>query len=117
MWNATSPSAKAPSSRPAIIEAQIAPIVEPLVSAIPAGTKLRTLFVTRAARPSWTSAASSYPPPGRVDQRTAHGLTIVKALTANLPAVTSVQVLVDGKEIETLAGHVDLRRPLARNVQ
>ena len=29
-----------------IIEAQIAPTVEPLVSAVPPGTKLRTLFVT-----------------------------------------------------------------------
>ena len=36
-------------------------------------------------------------------------------MTANLPAVTRVQVLVDGKEVDTLAGHVDLRQPLARN--
>jgi spore germination protein GerM len=42
--------------------------------------------------------------------------TIVNTLTSNLPAVTSVQVLVDGKEIDTLAGHVDLRRPLAKNL-
>ena len=42
--------------------------------------------------------------------------TIVNALTENLPAVTAVQVLVDGKEVETLAGHVDLRRPLAKNL-
>jgi hypothetical protein len=27
-----------------------------------------------------------------------------------------VQVLVDGKEVDTLAGHVDLRRPLAKNL-
>jgi hypothetical protein len=25
-------------------------------------------------------------------------------------------VLIDGKEVETLAGHVDLRRPLAKNL-
>jgi hypothetical protein len=37
-------------------------------------------------------------------------------LTTNLPAVTSVQVLVDGKEVETLAGHVDLRGPLSKNL-
>ena len=41
--------------------------------------------------------------------------TLVGALTVNLPAVTTVQLLVDGKEVETLAGHVDLRRPLMRN--
>ena len=34
--------------------------------------------------------------------------TIVNALTENLPAVTAVQVLVDGKEVDTLAGP---RRP------
>jgi hypothetical protein len=42
--------------------------------------------------------------------------TIVNALTANLPAVSAVQLLVDGKQVETLAGHVDLRRPLAKNL-
>ena len=40
--------------------------------------------------------------------------TIVQALTTNLPAVTSVQLLVDGKEVDTLAGHVDMKRPLPR---
>ena len=37
---------------------------------------------------------------------------IVNAVTANLPAVQRVQILIDGKEVDTLAGHVDLRRPL-----
>ena len=39
---------------------------------------------------------------------------IVNALTTNLPAITRVQILVDGKEVDTLAGHVDLRHPLRR---
>jgi hypothetical protein len=26
-----------------------------------------------------------------------------------------VQILVDGREVDTLAGHIDLRRPLQRN--
>ena len=37
-------------------------------------------------------------------------------VTVNLPAVSGVQVLVNGKEVDTLAGHVDLRRPLAKNL-
>jgi hypothetical protein len=41
---------------------------------------------------------------------------IVDALTVNLPAITRVQILVDGKEVDTLAGHIDLRRPLVRNL-
>jgi hypothetical protein len=35
-------------------------------------------------------------------------------VTENLPAIRSVQILVDGREVDTLAGHVDLRRPLHR---
>jgi hypothetical protein len=41
--------------------------------------------------------------------------SVVDALTANLPAVRAVQLLVDGREVDTLAGHVDLRRPLGKS--
>ena len=41
--------------------------------------------------------------------------SIVNAVTANLPAARRVQILVDGKEADTIAGHVDLRRPLTRD--
>jgi hypothetical protein len=34
--------------------------------------------------------------------------SLVKTLTSNLPGVTRVKILVDGKERETLAGHADL---------
>ena len=37
---------------------------------------------------------------------------IVHAVTANLAAIQRVQILIDGREADTLAGHVDLRRPL-----
>jgi hypothetical protein len=42
---------------------------------------------------------------------------IVNALTVNLPDITSVQVLVDGKEVDTLVGHLDLRHPLRRGAR
>ena len=35
---------------------------------------------------------------------------IVHAVTANLPAVQRVQILIEGKEVDTIAGHVDVRR-------
>jgi len=41
---------------------------------------------------------------------------IVNAVTANLSSVERVQILIDGKQVDTLAGHVDLRRPLAKNL-
>jgi hypothetical protein len=33
----------------------------------------------------------------------------------NLPNLQEVQILIDGREADTLAGHVDLRRPLRKN--
>ena len=41
---------------------------------------------------------------------------LVNTLTSNLPAITGVQLLIDGKEIDTLAGHLDLRRPIEQNL-
>ena len=41
--------------------------------------------------------------------------SIVSVLTVNLPAIKSVQILVNSHEVDTLAGHVDLRRPLPRS--
>ena len=42
---------------------------------------------------------------------------LVNALTVNLPAISRVQILIDGKEADTLAGHVDLRHPLAKSLK
>jgi len=101
-----------------IIEAQIAPVTEPLVSAVPPGTKLRSIFVTGRgdAYVDLSREASAAHSGGTLDELLTV-YTIVDALTENLPAVTAVQLLVDGKEVDTLAGHVDLRRPLARNLE
>jgi spore germination protein GerM len=100
-----------------IISAQIAPVVEPLVSAVPPGTTLRAVFITEAGEAyvdlSRDVVASH---PGGTINELLSVYTLVNALTENLPAVTAVQVLVDGKEVETLAGHIDLRRPLAKNL-
>lgn len=40
--------------------------------------------------------------------------SIVNTLT-QFPAVQKVQILIDGQKVETLAGHVDLTRPLTRD--
>ena len=90
-----------------ILKAQIAPVDPPLVSAVPPGTAIRALFLTAQGE----AFVDLTPDDGR------SGVIRNSALTINLPAVTSVQLLVDGKEVETLAGHVDLRRPLTKNLQ
>ena len=41
--------------------------------------------------------------------------SVVNTLLVNLPTMTEVQILIDGQEADSLAGHVDLRRPLRKN--
>ena len=100
-----------------ILAAQIAPVVEPLVSAIPPGTALRAVFITESgdAYVDLSREVMAAHPGGTVNELLTI-YTIVNALTVNLPAVTAVQLLVDGKEVETLSGHVDLRQPLPKNL-
>ena len=100
-----------------VIEAQIAPTAEPLVSAVPPGTMLRALFVTERGEAfvDFSRELTTGHSGGSMNELLTV-YAIVNALTANLPAVTSVQLLVGGKQVETLAGHVDLRRPLAKNL-
>ncbi len=100
-----------------IVNAQIAPVAEPLLSAVPPGTTLRALFVTAHgdAYVDLSREIVAAHSGGSLDELLTV-YTIVNALTVNLPAVSAVQVLVDGKEVDTLAGHVDLRRPLAKNL-
>ena len=100
-----------------IIAAQITPVIEPLVSAVPPGTTLRAVFITKSgdAYVDLSREARAAHPGGTVNELLTV-YTIVNALTVNLPAVTRVQLLVDGKEVDTLSGHVDLRHPLEKNL-
>jgi len=100
-----------------IVEAQLEPVQAPMASAIPQGTKLKELFISDKgeAYVDLSSEVSTNHTGGSLDEiLTVY--TLVDALTDNLPAVTAVQILIDGKEVDTLAGHVDLRRPLAKNM-
>jgi sporulation and spore germination protein len=100
-----------------IVSAQIAPVAEPLVSAVPPGTALRAVYITGRgdAYVDLSGEAVTAHPGGTLDELLTV-YTIVDALTVNLPAVQTVQILIDGKEVATLAGHVDLRQPLAKNL-
>jgi hypothetical protein len=42
--------------------------------------------------------------------------SVVNTITTNLQGVQRVQLLVDGKEADSIAGHVDVRRPLDRDM-
>jgi hypothetical protein len=100
-----------------LMEALVEPIDKPLLQAIPADTKLRTLFITDTgdAYVDFSPELSSKHPGGSLSELLTV-YAIVNTLTVNLPAIVRVQILVDGKEVDTLAGHVDLRRPLPKNL-
>jgi hypothetical protein len=101
-----------------IVEAQIAPAPATQVSAIPDGTRLRTVFFTKTGEIYVDlSAEVQTNHPGGTTNETLTAYAIVSALTSNLPAVTGVQILVEGKEVDTLAGHLDLRRPIEQDLK
>jgi hypothetical protein len=92
------------------------PVPPPLVAAIPTGTTLRRFYVTErgdAFVDLGPEVSASHPGGSVAELFTIYA--IVNAVTANLPAISRVQILVDGREVDTLAGHIDLRRPLQRN--
>jgi spore germination protein GerM len=98
-----------------ILTAQFAPPPAPYVSAIPPGTTLRAFYLTEKgdAFVDVSGISAAHPGGSLTELLTVHA--IVNAVTANLPAVQRVQILVDGKEVDTIAGHVDIRQPLSRD--
>jgi spore germination protein GerM len=101
-----------------IVDAQLGPAPQSYVSPIPAGTKLRNLYLTSDGTAYVDlSAEVSRAHPGGSLAEILTVYSVVNALMENLPAVSGVQILVDGREVDTLAGHVDLRRPLQKNAQ
>lgn len=100
-----------------IVEAQLAAEAPPpLASTIPKGSTLRGIFISQRNEafvdldPAIRSAH-----PGGTLQELMTVYTIVNALVTNLPNLQEVQLLIGGQEVDTLAGHVDLRRPLRKN--
>ena len=99
-----------------ILAAQLEPAPEPHLSVIPMGTTLRAFYVTErgdAFVDLSREISANHPGGSFAELMTVYAL--VNAVTANLPAIQRVQLLIDGKETDTLAGHVDLRRPLQRD--
>jgi hypothetical protein len=100
-----------------VVLAQIARTEPPLTSAIPPDTMLRAIYLSEGGDlfVDLTSQLTTQHPGGALEELfTVY--TIVNSVTVTLPAITRVQILIDGKEVDTLAGHVDLRNPLSRNL-
>ncbi len=86
---------------------------EKLISTLPPRTKLLTLQIhdVGVAKVNFNSALSKDHPGGS----TAEMMTvysIVNSLALNFPQIKRVQFLIDGKPIETIAGHISLKQPV-----
>lgn len=86
-------------------------------AAIPPETKLREVFVSEEglAVVDLTKEVSVNHP-GGLTQEVSSIYAIVNSLTENLPSIQKVQILIEGAEAETLAGHIDLSRPLRQDL-
>jgi len=99
-----------------ILSAQLERPTPPHVPVIPQGTTLRAFYVTdRGDAFVDLSAEVSSRHPGGSSAELLTVYAVVNAVTANLPTIRRVQILIDGREADTLAGHIDLRNPLARD--
>ena len=85
-----------------------------LFPTIPEGTKLLGLFidVRGIAYVDFDGKIKEGHPGGSFGELLTV-YSIVETLTANFPEIKRVQILVEGSELETLAGHLDTRKPLA----
>jgi spore germination protein GerM len=97
-----------------ILTALLQPAPPPYVSVIPPGTTLRAFYVSdrgEAFVDLSRDVSANHPGGSFTELLTVYA--IVNTVTTNLPVIQRVQILIEGREAETLAGHVDLRRPLA----
>ena len=97
--------------------ALLQPAPEPFVSVIPPGTTLKGFYLSpEGVAFVDLSAQAGRAQPGSLDEI----FTVyssVNTLSENLPAITAVQLLVEGRQVDTLAGHVDVRRPVIKDLR
>jgi spore germination protein GerM len=84
-----------------------------LLSTLQPGTKVLDVFVTaRGIAYVDLSKEAGEGFVGGTDAERISVYSVVNSITANFPAVRRVQILIDDRPAPTLAGHVDLTRPL-----
>jgi hypothetical protein len=99
-----------------ILQSELEAAPTPYLSLIPPGTMLRAFYITdRGDAFVDLSPEVSAMHPGGSTGELLTVYAIVNTVTANLSSVERVQILIDGKQADTLAGHVDLRRPFERD--
>jgi spore germination protein GerM len=81
---------------------------------LPPGTRVLEVFVTARGVAYVDLSKEAATAAGRGSDDELHTVySVVNSLTANFPAVKQVQIVIEDRQVPTLAGHVDLTRPLA----
>ncbi len=84
-----------------------------LIPTLPPHTELLTLQMNDAGLATVNfSLALSRDHPGGSSAEMMTVYSIVNSLSLNFPQIKRVQILIDGKPIETIAGHISLRQPV-----
>jgi len=100
-----------------IVKALIKGPQKGLLKTIPADTQLRALYIT----PDGTcyvdlSEAVRKNHPGGSKSELLTIYSMVNTLVLNIPEIERVQILIEGNEALTLAGHIDLQLPVKANM-
>ncbi|MEA3471158.1 MAG: GerMN domain-containing protein, partial [Thermodesulfobacteriota bacterium] len=86
-----------------------------LVETFPKGTKVEDVKIKNGVTfVSFSRTLVNLHPGGSASEMmTIYSLT--NTITRNMPQIKSVKILVEGKEIETIKGHIDARNPFTAN--
>ena len=101
-----------------ILKHQLGEAPSPLGSPFPVGTELRAVYLAPGgdAFVDLNREVTREHGGGSLDELfTIYAL--VNALTTNMPEISAVQILIEGREVDTLVGHIDLRHPLGQNMK
>ncbi|MEN3202786.1 MAG: GerMN domain-containing protein [Atribacterota bacterium] len=85
-----------------------------LFNAIPKGTQLNAVFVEGNTAYVDLSSEMAKNQSGGTSQEFLSVYAVVDTLTA-FPGIEQVKILIDGKETQTLCGHIDISKPLRRD--
>ncbi len=100
-----------------IIEALIKGPQNGMMRTIPASTALNALYITndKTAFVDFSQEIrESHPGGSQMEYLTV--FSIINSLALNIPEIEKVKILIAGQEIETLAGHIDIRDSLPANM-
>ncbi|MBI3399043.1 MAG: GerMN domain-containing protein [Deltaproteobacteria bacterium] len=86
-----------------------------LTDTIPAGTKLLTVEVKEGIVYLNFNKEISQNHPGGSSAELQTIYSLINTATLNFPEVKKVQLLIEGKKLKTLAGHIDISFPLGPN--